>query len=338
MEPYNRQTACSFVGRAPFSETTTSGLMYTLVLEEARMANMPATTGILPITIRAGNPQSTYRLNKIETPRPNTEYVYFHLEKYCTLDASWYPQWLKLSIYCAITREILMSVNNSAIERPERTHFLLTHFIQRAMFPNKIQSTSGTPAVTTAAPTTSTATSAETATKRVGMDVAVESDIDSVDTTAAVIFTPPGVVKKDNRRPVPLSPPGVKKNRPILQHCKESEKWRYAIMWEILVGYAKLATFWCSCTQALCFAFYYPLSSVQHYFSVYHISFICEKNYIKVSLDKVSSTVQKALNQTGRKINLLNQILRRVVVQVGGGNVRFVPAFLLRLMFTKNHL
>ena len=126
MEPYNRQTASTFVGRAPISETTTSGVMYSQAPEEDRMANMPATAGILPLTIRAGNPQSTYRLNKIETPRPNTEYVYFHLEKYCTLDALWYPQWLKLSIYCAMTREILMAVINAAMERPERTHFLLT--------------------------------------------------------------------------------------------------------------------------------------------------------------------------------------------------------------------
>ena len=276
MEPYNRQTASTFVGRAPISETTTSGVMYSQAPEENRKANMPATAGILPLTKRAGNPQSTYRLNKIETPRPNTEYVYFHLEKYCTLDALWYPQWLKLSIYCAMTREILMAVINAAMERPERTHFLLTltrvlalpdlapraegnplstrfHWkspmhevmwswlqagespwdfpyqmypqpparprvdiatFQRAMFTHLLPSTSATPATTTATPTTSTATIAETVTQELEVNVEVESDTDSVDTTAAVIFTPPRLTKKDIKRPVPISPPGAKKNQP----------------------------------------------------------------------------------------------------------------------------
>ena len=58
---------------------------------------------------------STYRFNKIETTRPNTEYVYSHLENYCTPDALWYPQWLKLSNYCAMTREISMAVINASM-------------------------------------------------------------------------------------------------------------------------------------------------------------------------------------------------------------------------------
>ena len=87
---------------------------------------MPETSLILPLTIRVGNPMTTYKLNKIESVRPNSDYVYFHLEKYCGLDGLWYPQWLQLSIYCEMFREILLAVFKASLERPERTHFLLT--------------------------------------------------------------------------------------------------------------------------------------------------------------------------------------------------------------------
>ena len=65
-----------------------------------REANMPPTVGILPLTLRVGNPIATYNLNKIESPHPNSDHVFLHMEKYCALDALWYPQWMKLSLYC----------------------------------------------------------------------------------------------------------------------------------------------------------------------------------------------------------------------------------------------
>ena len=77
---------------------------------------------------------------------------------------------------------------------------------QRAIFTHLLPSTSATPATTTATPATSTATSAKTATQELGVNVEVKSDTDIVDTTAAVNFSPPRVVKKDIKRPVPISP------------------------------------------------------------------------------------------------------------------------------------
>ena len=74
--------------------------------EEVREANMPATVGILPLTLRVGNPIATYKLNKIESPHPNSDHVFLHMEKYCALDALWYPQWMKLSLYCEMFREV----------------------------------------------------------------------------------------------------------------------------------------------------------------------------------------------------------------------------------------
>ena len=49
---------------------------------EVHGANMPQTAGILLLTIRVGNIPSSYKLNKVESARPNPDYVYFHLEKY----------------------------------------------------------------------------------------------------------------------------------------------------------------------------------------------------------------------------------------------------------------
>ena len=87
---------------------------------------MLETAEILPLTIRVGNPLSSYKLNKIESAKPNSDYVYFHLEKYCTLDDLWYPQWLQLSFYCEMFREILLTVFKASSERPEHPNFLLT--------------------------------------------------------------------------------------------------------------------------------------------------------------------------------------------------------------------
>ena len=99
---------------------------YSSANEEARNANMPVTVGVLPLTLRAGNPLITYKFNKIETPSPEADYIYFHLEKYCPLDALWYPQWTKLSLYCEFTRQILMAVFQVAMEKRERANFMAT--------------------------------------------------------------------------------------------------------------------------------------------------------------------------------------------------------------------
>ena len=107
-------------------ESMRSSTVYNPAPYEVLGANMPETAGILPLTIRVGNPLSSHKLNKIESTRPNSDYVYFHLEKYCALVGLWYPQWLQLSIYCEMFREILLAVFKASIERPERTNFLLT--------------------------------------------------------------------------------------------------------------------------------------------------------------------------------------------------------------------
>ena len=94
--------------------------------EEVREANMPATVGILPLTLRVGNPIATYKLNKIESPHPNSDHVFLHMEKYCALDAIWYPQWMKLSLYCEMFREVMFGVIRASLEMPERANFMLT--------------------------------------------------------------------------------------------------------------------------------------------------------------------------------------------------------------------
>ena len=94
--------------------------------EEVREANMPATVGILPLTLRVGNPIATYKLNKIESPHPNSDHVFLHMEKYCALDALWYPQWMKLSLYCEMFREVMLGVIRASLEMPERANFKLT--------------------------------------------------------------------------------------------------------------------------------------------------------------------------------------------------------------------
>ena len=93
--------------------------------EEMRDANMPPTVGILPLTLRVGNPIARYKLNKIESPHPNSDHVFLHMEKYCALDALWYPQWMKLSLYCKIFRDIMYGVIKASLEMPERANFML---------------------------------------------------------------------------------------------------------------------------------------------------------------------------------------------------------------------
>ena len=94
--------------------------------EEVREANMPTTVGILPLTLRVGNPMATYKLNKIESPHPNSDHVFLHMEKYCALDALWYPQWMTLSLYCEMFREVMFGVIRASLEMPKRANFMLT--------------------------------------------------------------------------------------------------------------------------------------------------------------------------------------------------------------------
>ena len=93
--------------------------------EEVREANMPTTVGILPLTLRVGNPIATYKLNKIENPHPNSDHFFLHMEKVCALDALWFPQWMKLSLYCEMFREVMYGVIKAFLEMPERANFML---------------------------------------------------------------------------------------------------------------------------------------------------------------------------------------------------------------------
>ena len=52
---------------------------------------MPAAVVVLPPTLRVGNAIATYKLNKIDSPHPNLDHVFLHMEKVCALDAVWYP-------------------------------------------------------------------------------------------------------------------------------------------------------------------------------------------------------------------------------------------------------
>ena len=94
--------------------------------EEVREANMPTTVGILPLTLRVGNPMATYKLNKIESPHPNSDHVFLHMEKSCALDALWYPQWMKLSLYCEMFRDVMFGLIRASLEMPERANLMLT--------------------------------------------------------------------------------------------------------------------------------------------------------------------------------------------------------------------
>ena len=94
--------------------------------EEVLESNMPPTVGILPLTLRVGNPIATYKLNKIESPQPNSDHVFSHMEKYCALDAFWYAQSMKLILYCKLFGDIMYGVIKASLEMPERASFMLT--------------------------------------------------------------------------------------------------------------------------------------------------------------------------------------------------------------------
>ena len=237
--------------------------------EEVRAANMPQTVGILPLTLRVGNPIATYKLNKIESPHPNSDHVFLHMEKYCALDALWYPQWMRLSLYCDMFRDIMYGVIKASLELPERANFMLTmtrilalpdeapgaegnhmstrfhwraplhqylwrdlqqgeipdtpHFqlypqppqrqrvdiakFQRAMLSHIQPSLSSAASTFTGstvslradnAPSTTTSQPSEMAAGPSGQEqsVSVDSDAESVDTTAAVVFAPVSKIKK----------------------------------------------------------------------------------------------------------------------------------------------
>ena len=100
--------------------------LYNEAPEEVRDANMPAAGVVLPLTLCVGNPIATYKLNKIESPHPNSDHVFLHMEKYCALDALWYPQWMKLSLYCEMFRDIMYGVIKASLGMPERANFMFT--------------------------------------------------------------------------------------------------------------------------------------------------------------------------------------------------------------------
>ena len=81
--------------------------LYNEAPEEVRDANMPNTEGAIPLTLRVGNPIATYKLNEIENPHAYSDHVIPHMEKYCELDALLYSQWMRLSLYCDMFREIM---------------------------------------------------------------------------------------------------------------------------------------------------------------------------------------------------------------------------------------
>ena len=118
--------------------------MYNQPPPEVQQAYLPAETGVLPLIVRAGTPIATYRLNKIETPQANGDQIYFHVEKFCTMDALWYPQWLTLSLYCQLTRDLLLAVVQAALERPERAHFMAT-FARILALPDRRPQAAGNP-------------------------------------------------------------------------------------------------------------------------------------------------------------------------------------------------
>ena len=75
--------------------------------EEVRDANMPIITRALPLTLLVGNPIARYKLKEIESTHPNSDHVILHMEQYCALDALLYSQWMRLSLYCDMFREIM---------------------------------------------------------------------------------------------------------------------------------------------------------------------------------------------------------------------------------------
>ena len=87
---------------------------------------MPAAVGVLPLTLRVGKPIATYKLNKIENPHQKSDHVILHMEIYCALDALWYPERMKLSVYFEMFMENMYGVIKASLETPERANLLLT--------------------------------------------------------------------------------------------------------------------------------------------------------------------------------------------------------------------
>ena len=83
-------------------------------------------TGVLALTLSVRNPIATYQLNKFDSPRANSDHVFLHMEKYCPIDALWYPQCMKESLYCKIFWEIMYGVIKTSLDLPERANFFLT--------------------------------------------------------------------------------------------------------------------------------------------------------------------------------------------------------------------
>ena len=100
--------------------------LYNEAPDEVRDANMPADVGASRLTLRLWKPIALYKLNKIESPHPNSDHVFLHLENYCALDALWYPQRLKLSLYCEMFRKVTFVLIKASLEMPERANFMLT--------------------------------------------------------------------------------------------------------------------------------------------------------------------------------------------------------------------
>ena len=111
---------------------------------EVREAKMPPTVGILLLTLRVGKPIATYKLNKTESPHPNCDHIFLHMEKYCALDALWYPQWMKLSLYCELFRDVMYGVIKASLEMPERANFMST-MIRILALPDEAPGAEGNP-------------------------------------------------------------------------------------------------------------------------------------------------------------------------------------------------
>ena len=149
--------------------------------EEVREANMPTTVGILPLTLREGNPMSTRFL----WPAPLHQYLWRDLQQGeipGTPHFQLYPQ------------------------PPQRQRVDIARF-QRAML-SHIQPSLSSAASTFTGSTVSlrvdnapSSTASQTPGVTAGssapdQDVTVDSDSESVDTTAAVVFSPANKMKK----------------------------------------------------------------------------------------------------------------------------------------------
>ena len=70
--------------------------------------------------------------------------VFLNMKKYCALDALWYPQWMKLSLYCEMFRDVMYGVIKASLELPERANFMLT-MIRILALPEEAPGAEGNP-------------------------------------------------------------------------------------------------------------------------------------------------------------------------------------------------